>query len=234
MNALGIDSVAGYRRYLEAQPGEWRALDALCPITISRFCRDKGVFDLMRTSVLPTLAGACLERGGGELRAWSAGCGSGEEPYTLAIIWDAALRPLFTDLRLSVLATDASPAMVARAAAACYEARSLKELPQAWRARAFERTGRLYSLHQRYRAAVELRQQDLRQAMPEGPFDLILCRNLAFTYFEPALQETILLDMAKRLRLRGALVVGAHERLPMNAVLERWSSGHPVYRKVRE
>ena len=74
----------------------------------------------------------------------------------------------------------------------------------------------------------------LRQAMPEGPFDLILCRNLAFTYLEPALQETILLDMAKRLRLRGALVVGAHERLPMNAVLERWSSGHPVYRKVRE
>ena len=79
---------------------------------------------------------------------------------------------------------------------------------------------------------VELRVQDLRVDLPEGPFDLVACRNLAFTYFDAALQRRILEALSQRLHVGGALVVGAHECLPVHAAgLTTWSKQHRIYRK---
>ena len=65
---------------------KWMRLDPLCRITISRFYRDKAAFAALAEEVLPSLVPAVHERGDGALRIWSAGCGSGEEPYTLAVL----------------------------------------------------------------------------------------------------------------------------------------------------
>src|SRR5215510_13000639 len=73
--ALGLPTLAAYRAHLEQHPDEWRVLDAMCTVTISRFYRDAGMFDRLRRETLPELA----RKADDELRVWSAGCASGEE-----------------------------------------------------------------------------------------------------------------------------------------------------------
>ena len=94
-----------YRAYLESIPDEWRHLDALCHVTISRFYRDRGGFEFERT-VLPELA-AEADAGGVPLKAWSAGCASGEEPYTLVVAWQHAVHVAVPRVGLQVFASDA-------------------------------------------------------------------------------------------------------------------------------
>ncbi len=217
LRALGLPDAAAYRAYLDAHPAEWDALDALCRVTISRFYRDRGVFEALREAVLPDLAGHALAAGGDALRGWSAGCASGEEPYTLAILWRHALQPRFPGLALRLTATDTDAHLLERARRGCYPAGTLKELPDAWRAAAFVRQDNTFCLRPAYRAGIDWRRQDLRRAMPEGPFHLVLCRNLVFTYFDAALQRELLGRLAARLAPRGVLVLGKHEALPEGA-----------------
>ena len=122
--------------------------------------------------------------------------------------------------------------MIGRAEAASYNEGSLKDLPAAWAASAFEQRETSFALREPYRSVVTFKVQDVRTALPDGPFDLILCRNLVFTYFDEALQHTILKRLAARLHSGGALVIGSHERLPDDgASLSTWSKHHCVYRK---
>jgi chemotaxis protein methyltransferase CheR len=214
MTELGLRDVAAYRARLEADASEWSLLDASCRISISRFYRDRGVFEALTREVLPELARAAIARGRPFLRAWSAGCASGEEPYSLRLAWDLAVAPGFPGARLDILATDASAELLERARRALYPASSLEELPADWRATAFERLDGRYRLRDAFRRGVRFREDDIRKTMPAGPFDLILCRNLAFTYFEVDLQRQLQNELVRRLAPAGALVVGAHEALP--------------------
>ena len=197
---LGLDGLDAYRSYLEANPDEWSHFVSLTPVTISRFYRDRAVFEALETVVLPELR---------PRRAWSAGCASGEEPYTLALIAP----------ELEILATDVHEPVLRRARAAAYPESSFAELPERLRARM--RDGG-------YRDRVEFRRHDLRDAPPDGPFDLILCRNSAFTYFADSVQARVLAQLLGVLRPGGALVVCLHEQLP----LEPWPGARAVYRHV--
>ncbi|MCO6479704.1 MAG: hypothetical protein J5I94_23915 [Phaeodactylibacter sp.] len=102
---LGLEGFDAYRRYLEEQPEEWDRLDAFCRITISRFYRGRGVFNCIRDTLLPGLARKAMEKGL-PLRCWSAGCASGEEPYSLALIWHFELKKQFPGLDMEITATD--------------------------------------------------------------------------------------------------------------------------------
>jgi chemotaxis protein methyltransferase CheR len=232
MAGLGLAGVAAYRSFLETQPAEWQALAALCTIPISRFYRDREVFDALGERVLPALAEAAGGRGARHLDCWSAGCASGEEPYTLAIQWRMALAAQFPGLALRVLGTDVDDRLLERARAACYAPGSLAALPAAWREEAFVRRDRLLCLRDAFRGAVELERQDLLAALPARQFDLVLCRNLAFTYFDAERARLALQRLAGRLRTGGALVVGVHERLPQPADrFEPWPGCRGVYRR---
>jgi len=214
MADLGLPGVPAYQAYLERHPGEWACLDDLCWISISRFYRDGAVFDHLATTELPSIAKAAMARGSARIRAWSAGCCAGEEPYTLMILWRLLLESRFPDLDLHILATDIDREQLSRAFAACYPRGSLRGLPAAWIELAFEpREGRFH-LRPEFRAGVEFRQQDIREAMPDEPFDLVLCRNLVFTYFDPPLQAEITHALQRRIAPGGVLVLGIHESLP--------------------
>jgi len=214
LRELGLADPAHYRAVLERDAAERLAFDGLCRIPVSRFYRDRGVFDALRDEVLPRLAQEASTRGQQRLRAWSAGCASGEEPYTLRILWELAIRERFPEVELHVVATDADRGMLQRARTGCYGPGSLSDLPKDWLALAFEHKGGLHCLRDAFRGNTEFVQQDLRTAMPDGAFDLILCRNLVFTYFEPALQRVVAARIIDHLRLRGVMVVGIHEKLP--------------------
>ena len=234
IRALGLEDVAAYRPYLEQTPEEWSDLDALCRIPRSRFYRDGPVFDFLGATVVPELARAGRARGEKVLRAWSAGCASGEEPYTLGIIWGLSVQPGFPDITLRVLATEVDGTLLERARRACYQAGSLREVPRAWLAGAFTETDGLFRLRPAFRDRVAILRQDIREALPDGPFDLILCRNLAFTYFDAGLQSMILGRVFDRLVPGGALVIGRTEVLPERpAGLSDWGRGFGVYRKAQ-
>jgi len=115
LRALGLGDLGAYRARLEACPEEWTELDALLGIPISRFYRDRGVFDLLQSQVLPALAHAAIADARTALHCWSPGCASGEEPYTLAMVWQLRLQPMFPQLKLHVVATDLDPTLLERA-----------------------------------------------------------------------------------------------------------------------
>jgi chemotaxis protein methyltransferase CheR len=218
MNDLGVADFAAYRTRLEADPAEWRVLDECCHVTISRFFREKRIFEVLRSRVLPHIA-ARAHREECAARMCSAGCASGEEPYTLKILWDLEVaRPYPGGVPLSIIATDADRAMLARADKACFTAGSLRELPTLLLNQAFDRESSLYCLKRQYREGIEFLQQDLRLGAPPGPFDLILCRYIAFTYFATPLQEQVLLLIRERLFPEGYLVIGGDERLPRDSL----------------
>ncbi len=231
LRELGLSDATGYRSHLEAHSEEWEQLAALCTVSISRFYRDRGVFDDLTAHVLPDLAQAALARGAARLECWCAGCASGEEAYTLALLWRVALRPRYSGLDIRVFGTDIDGALLTRAQAACYKPSSLKELPAEWRAQAFETQGEYFCLREMFRSDVAFARQDLRSELPERLHDVILCRNLAFAYFDARLASETLDRLLSRLRPGGALVVGLHDRLPACAArLVAWPGCRATYR----
>ena len=248
LQGLGLAGAEAYRDYLQSHPEEWQVLDTCCRITISRFYRDRGVFDYLGRVILPGLAQAAVHEGSSEVRCWSAGCASGEEPYTLAILAAHGSFAQSPGVRLRVLGTDVDEAVLARARRARYPPGSLKDVPADWLSGPLEpatkrtphapregpeaaidltrsvrstfcqaplvRTGDEYEVQKEVRGQVEFQKQDIRRRMPEGPFDLVLCRNLVFTYFDEPLQRDVFARIIKRIRPGGVLVTGKQERLP--------------------
>jgi chemotaxis protein methyltransferase CheR len=191
---------------------------------------DKSVFDYLGSHVLPRLGARAREARRRKLLVWSAGCGSGEEPYTLALIWAFGLRNRLRGLQLEILGTDVDDGLLARAREARYPPGCLKDLPEGWRTAAFDKTATEYRLKEHYRANVELCKHDIREEPPNGPFDIVLCRNLAFTYFDNGLQLATAQRLHDALIAGGALVLGLHETLPDEvAGFSTWSAGHRVY-----
>lgn len=235
LRELGLPGVAAYRTYLDGHPEEWPLLDALCWIPISRFYRDRAVFDYLAQEVLPGLARLATATGGGELRAWSVGCASGEEPYTLAIVWHERCARRFPALRLRIVATDVDPVGLARARRGCYQRSSLKDLPAELRDRAFSASGAELCVKPHYRSGIAFVEQDVRVAAPDERVHLVLCRNVAFTYFGDTVQREAVRRIEDRLLPGGALVVGRGESLPAGTGgFERWSPALGVYRRAEE
>ncbi|WNG23075.1 chemotaxis protein CheR [Cystobacter fuscus] len=214
MKALGLSGLDAYVARLEAEPAERAVLDALCRVTISRFYRDSALFDALLEPLLPQVLVSARARGESRLRVWSAGCASGEEPYSVSVLFRRGLAPRFPDFHLELVATDADASLLERARRGCYRRATLRELPAAWRHEAFTPLGDEDCLRPEYREGLDFRREDLREHMPEGPFHLVLCRNVAFTYFAPPVQREVLARLLTRLTPGGLLVLGAHESLP--------------------
>ncbi|MEJ2007316.1 MAG: CheR family methyltransferase [Acidobacteriota bacterium] len=218
LKSLGLLNVFAYRTYLETHPEEWARLDEVCWIPISRFYRDRAIFDFLAGTAFPSIAQAALAKGSRCIRAWSAGCCAGEEPYTLMLLWQLSLQSRFPDVKLEVLATDIDASQLDRAAEACYPFGSLRDLPAPWIELAFEAREGRFCLRTEYRTGVRFQQLEIRMKLPDGLFDLVLCRNLAFTYFDDALQAGISKALQERIVPRGVMVLGRHEALPAGTV----------------
>lgn len=228
LRELRLDGLAAYRRYLEENPAEWTRLDQLCRITITRFYRDRRMFALLRDEVLPQL----VEQRS-TIRVWCIGCASGEEPYTLALLWRFAFAQRYPRAALDIIATDIDPALLARARRGVYAWSAIKALPEDWRHQAFTRVDEVYRLDLSWCPEVHFALQDIRHTLPAGPFDLIFCRNLVFTYFDQDLQLTLLAGLRERLAPGGVLVLGSHEVLPPSAAgFAPWTGKLPVYRRA--
>jgi chemotaxis protein methyltransferase CheR len=232
LHELGLPSIDAYRSYLAEHVEEWTELSSLCWMPITRFYRDRRVFQHLETEILPQLVERIINDQKNELRCWSAGCASGEEPLSLAILWQLLLARRYPAIEFRSVATDVDPRAIERARRGCYHWSSMKELPAEWRAEAFITSGDELCAKPEYLSAVTYLIQNLREGVPDGIFHLILCRNLAFTYFDEKSQCEILRRLTDKLAPGGALIIGKGESLPEGQwAIERCPLAMGVYRK---
>ena len=138
---------------------------------------------------------------------------------------------------MQIVATDADPNMIQRSQAACYDYGSVKNFPESWRNQVFNLQNARYCLKLEHKDAVQFRLHDVRQdfvgVMANETIDLVLCRNLAFTYFDEPLQQQIFVSLLGVLKKGGTLVIGIHEQLPQNAVgIRVWSERLRIFKKM--
>ncbi|MDH4044124.1 MAG: protein-glutamate O-methyltransferase CheR [Gemmatimonadota bacterium] len=209
MRARGVHTYAAYAAVLRDDAHEYdRLLDALT-INVTKFFRNREAWDVLATRFLPDL----WERRRGALRCWSAGCATGEEPYTLAIaLLEQARRGGTKAGTYTVDATDLDPTVLDRARAGVYRTPALDETSPALVERYF--TGRdPWEVGPEVRTLVRFHRHDLlREPPPDAPYDIITCRNVVI-YFERANQERLYHAFADALQPGGILMLGKVETL---------------------
>lgn len=212
-------SLRGYDNYLErvrTDPREAALLPDLMRVTVSRFFREKKAWDELREPILP---GLVTESGStGTVRAWSAGCCGGEEPFSLALLWLQCMAPIYPQNRLQIIATDIDPDSLERARTAVYRSESLRELPAEIRDRWFARMGHQWRLGEEPRSLVDFRQSNLLTDQPPQGMDLVLCRYLPFTYYCGERLGAAAQKLWDSLRPGGILMIGAKEALDSPAL----------------
>ncbi len=232
ISELELTDVDAYRQYLLTHADEWRILDHCCRVTVSRFNRDKVVLEHVRSEVLPGLAEMAIAAGDTTLRGWSAGCAMGEEAYSLILIWDKTVGNDYPQLDIGIVGSDIDELLLQRAARACYSYGSIRALPDSWLKSAFTQQNTEYCLEPRLRNKASFIRHDIRDRLTTGPFHIIFCRNMVFTYFDKALQHEMLDYIHHTLVDGGALVIGGHESLPDGfSGFEQWSKQRAIFRK---
>lgn len=209
---IGLSNFEEYLSRIKEDLGEQKYLSLILTVTISRFFRDQEVFNTLRRSILPNLL---KEKNQGELKIWSIGCASGEEPYTLSLLWKENFEGIHPEVRLSILATDIDEKMLERAREGRYKKSSIREVPEEILRKCFNREGDEYVLDQSIRQTVEFERHDILQEEPFNEMDIIFCRNLAMTYFSKETQMAVLKKLATSLKEKGYLVIGKDESLPL-------------------
>jgi len=207
--ATGAPSLAGYRAYLERNPKEYDRLINNFLIKVTTFFRDPDLFAYLRDEALPGLL-ADARRRGDELRLWSAGCATGEEAYSLAILVAELFGDELERVAVRIFATDLDGAAVAFARRGVYPAAALEGVPPALRDRYFIGREGIYEVRKAVRALVVFGEHDLGQRAPFPRIDLVLCRGV-LTFFTPALQRRTLQLFAFALREGGLLMLGKDE-----------------------
>jgi len=225
---LDLQSWSQYASHLLKNEEEQDYLTGLLTVTISRFWRNGQVFEDLAKSWLPRV----LERleAGETLQIWSSGCASGEEPYSLLILWQENFANSGHDLRL--LATDVNRRCLQRAMRGRYPASSFREMPKHLRDKYCTNEHGTFCVPVDFPRKVIWFDHNLISDPPLTGNHLILCRNLAYTYFTDSLQEEITARFHRALLPGGILVLGRKDHLPegSDGLFRRLK--HPVYERL--
>jgi chemotaxis protein methyltransferase CheR len=233
MRACGVHTYSDYQAVLDRSPAEYERLKDAITINVTRFYRNAETWNLLRATLLHEV---CADDRA-EVRAWSAGCASGEEPYTLAmLIADHLERRGRPDRlgRVTVDATDIDRECLQRAQTARYRRDALADFPVGLADRYFENAGGECQVIERVRRRVVIRASDLStDAPPRQDYHLILCRNVVI-YFGRATQERVFTAFADALAPGGFLVLGKVETIfgPARERLTLLDPRERVYRRA--
>ena len=210
MHQVQIGSFGEYQDYLEVHPEEFGQLFDSILINVTSFFRDPEAWDVLGREILPAILAA---KGDAEpLRVWSAGCASGEEAFTLAMVWAERLGVEAFRQRVKIYATDVDESALAKARQATYEAKQMEAVPEALRERYFERQGTSYAFRVDMRRGIVFGRHDLVNDAPISRLDLLVCRN-TLIYFNTEVQRRILTRFHFALNAQGFLFLGKGEML---------------------
>jgi len=190
MAVTHIPKIRDYGEYIRTHPEEIQELVKAFLIRVTGFFRDPEAFNVIRETIIPDL----IDRGrenGRTIRVWSAGCATGEEAYSLAILIADQLGADLPEWNVKIFATDLAADSIAFARRGLYPENVLKDLPDEYRLRYFERVDQGYRVSKALRQVVIFGQQDISKGVPFPRIDLVTCRNLLI-YLKADLQQTVL------------------------------------------
>jgi len=207
---MGVHQVNDLGEYLEFLRSTEREIETLARellINVTRFFRNTEAFEHLEKHVIPAL----FEKGdGGEIRIWIAGCSSGEEAYSVAILIDEARRRLDPERRVKIFATDVDPDAIAEASLAHYTPEIENDVSADRITSHFLKDGESYVLRKEIRQLVVFATHDMISDPPFSNIDLICCRNVLI-YFRRAVQQKIIAAFHFSLRREGAIFFGSSE-----------------------
>jgi two-component system, chemotaxis family, CheB/CheR fusion protein len=210
MTQMHVDSFAAYSEFLDANPNEHVSLFNTVLINVTGFFRDPEAWTALAEAVIPRLVEDVRESR--TLRIWSAGCSSGEEPYSIAMLLAEHLGEAANSYTVKIYGTDIDEEALTTARPALYRTEQLKDVPDRLVDRYFTRDGQLYRFRRDMRRWCIFGSHNLTQAPPLSHIDLLVCRNVLI-YFTSELQERILTRFHYSIREDGCLFLGRSESL---------------------
>ena len=230
MQQVGIDSYSEYTAYLQAHPDEFEPLFNTIEINVTDFFRDPYAWQYLVAKIIPRL---CQEKGADKaIRAWSAGCASGEEAYSLAIALAEELGMEQYQKRVRIFASDVDAEALNQARQGHYSAMKMADMPVVFRERYFEPVGNDYSVCSKLRSPLIFFRHNLLEDPPMSNIDLLLCRN-ALIYFNHDGQTKTLVRFYFSLNRNGVLFLGNSEALPLgNELFKPLSVKHHMLSKA--
>ncbi len=226
MTVTHSQSIQDYSAYLDAHPAEIAELVMAFLIKVTEFFRDPEAFAYLRSTVLPAIIHKARTRDR-TLRFWSAGCATGEEAYSLALLLADLLDSELAEWNVKIFATDLDENAVAFARRGVFPPNLLTQLPDNYLLRFFEQIGPHYRVGKVPRQLVIFGRQDLSRGVPFPRMDLVLCRNVLI-YFKPELQQNVLAMFAYSLQqTTGYLFLGQAEtirpsKISFELLTKRW------------
>jgi two-component system CheB/CheR fusion protein len=236
MSALGIATLDEYMDVLTANPGEIDRLLDTVTIHVTEFFRDREVFDAIEKELLPAMVDRKLHSPSRTIRLWSAGCSTGEEAYSLAILVLQYLRTHDVDLALELYGTDISKEACAAAQAGVYPERKVARIPAHLKQKYFEPDAEGYRVAERVRRCVKFSVHDLFSEPPFASLDAVFCRNVLI-HFDGNVRNEVFVRFHKALGENGMLILGRSEAVmgmalmlfdlidPRNKIYEKISLG---------
>jgi chemotaxis protein methyltransferase CheR len=234
VRALGCADWVSYGELLARDPQELERLKDRITVNVTEFLRDPDVWDEIRSLVLPRLLKAAASRPLKELRIWSAGCSSGEEPYSLAMLALQAAEEQGQGVGIKVLASDLDQVVLEKARRGLYPPNAFAHVPEGLLRRWFvpgPEGG--HQVGPRLRCAVSFRTLDLFASPPPPSLDLVLCRNVMI-YFSRELQQRLLRSYHQALRPGGIFITGKTETVlgPARTVFQSLSARSRIFERV--
>lgn len=234
LRALGLTSFGAYRAYLTANTSELESFVNSISTNLTKFFRESHHFSHFRQQVAIPFGQGTRGAGGSRLRIWSAGCSTGEEPYTAAVVLTREIRDIARrDIR--ILATDIDTDVVSRAARGEYSANATDDVPKEYRA-FFQSVGDddergTVVVDSDVRSLISFRSLNLLGPWPfRGLFDAIFCRNVMI-YFDAPTKTTLIDRFTQQIKPGGWLYIGHSESLNgAHPGLEL--VGRTIYRRV--
>jgi chemotaxis protein methyltransferase CheR len=215
MRDLGCYNIIAYLEELDKDKEARLQCERLFTVSISRFFRDRKLWEALREQILPQL----VEKHERKIRVWFAGCASGEEVYSLKILWAGLLSTTGNLPELEITATDINPAYIERGLIGAYPASSLKELPEELRSVHFvvKAAERLYFINTPLKQGIFWQVHNFLSAPPGYSFDVLFLRNNLLTYYQNDIKRSAFKKVIDSLSCDGILVIGSHEKLPLES-----------------
>ena len=230
MQSHSMTDFSDYLDYLQVHPEEFLPLFNTILINVTSFFRDKSAWNYIQSQTLPRILNDKSERS--QIRIWSAGCASGEEAYTLAMILANLLGIEQFRQRVKIYATDVDEEALSQARHASYTQTQIQPVPQDLQDQFFELVGQHYIFQPDLRRAVIFGRHDLMQDAPISRLDLLVCRN-TLMYFNAETQARILDRFHFALNDTGVLFLGKAEMLLTHAnIFIPLSLQHRIFRRV--
>ncbi|MBY0431863.1 MAG: protein-glutamate O-methyltransferase CheR [Rhodospirillales bacterium] len=235
LRVLGLTSFSAYRQYLDSPNGANEIVETVNALTtnLTRFFRESHHFDHLAQTTVPEWLERCKAKGSRRLRIWSAGCSTGEEPYSIAMTLCQEIKDI-QRWDVKILATDIDTHVLAKAKAGLYSVGSASSIPEEMRRRFVQVKpgGRDMEMGNDLRAIIAFRHLNLIGPWPmRGQFDAIFCRNVVI-YFDRAVQKQLFNRFADIMPQDGYLYIGHSESL--HGVSDRFCLiGQSIHQKVR-